>query len=240
MLNADFECIQPCEDDYAGGHELVAEALEGSDVAFARLHALYSRRLYRTILAITKDPSDAEDALQETFLRAHLALDTFQGRSSVYTWLNRIAINSALMILRRRRARPEVLFDPQPETTSEATTIQVEDSSPSPENIYSEKQRLTLLRCAIESLSAELRAPLLMQMQGGTSMKDISNSLQLSVSATKTRLHRARLKVHAFLLDLEGRIQKTSPCSRHSVRRLPARRKFESVSVSGGPRRLHV
>jgi RNA polymerase sigma-70 factor, ECF subfamily len=91
---------------------LVTAIQAGMPEAFAQLHALYSLRLYRTIIAITKNPEDAQDALQETFLRAHLKLHTFEGRSSIYSWLTRIAINSALMILRKRPARSNVL-DPQ-------------------------------------------------------------------------------------------------------------------------------
>src|ERR1700678_882378 len=86
---------------------LVYAAQSGCRAAFDELVSLYSRRVRRTVLAITKNSEDAEDAMQESFLRAFLAISRFEGRSSFYTWLTRIAINSALMILRRRRARPE-------------------------------------------------------------------------------------------------------------------------------------
>src|ERR1700733_14080657 len=107
---------------------LVTAVQAGGPEAFAQLYATYSPRLYRTIIAITKNPEDAQDALQETFLRAHLRGHAFEGRSSIYTWLSRIAINSALMILRKRRTRPEVLFDPQPDNRYE--TIFFEPKSP--------------------------------------------------------------------------------------------------------------
>jgi RNA polymerase sigma factor (sigma-70 family) len=86
---------------------LVYAAQSGCRAAFDELVSLHSRRVRRTILAITKDSEDAEDAMQESFLRAFLAISRFEGRASFYSWLTRIAINSALMILRRRRARPE-------------------------------------------------------------------------------------------------------------------------------------
>jgi len=82
----------------------------GSTMAFDELQKVYSSRLFKTILRITKNWEDAEDALQDTFLRAYLALHGFGGRSSVYSWLTRIAINSALMVLRRRRSRPEAFL----------------------------------------------------------------------------------------------------------------------------------
>ena len=82
----------------------------GSTMALDELQKEYSSRLFKTILRITKNWEDAEDALQDTFLRAYLALHGFGGRSSVYSWLTRIAINSALMVLRRSRSRPEAFL----------------------------------------------------------------------------------------------------------------------------------
>ena len=82
---------------------LVAAARSGSSAAFAELREIYARRVYWKLLNMTKNREDAEDALQDTFLRAYMALHTFEERSSFYSWLTRIAINSALMILRKRR-----------------------------------------------------------------------------------------------------------------------------------------
>jgi len=82
----------------------------GSTMALDELQKEYSSRLFKTILRITKNWEDAEDALQDTFLLAYLALHGFGGRSSVYSWLTRIAINSALMVLRRSRSRPEAFL----------------------------------------------------------------------------------------------------------------------------------
>ena len=120
---------------------IVLAAQEGSPAAFAELHSIYSVRLYKTILAITRNPHDAEEALQETFLRAYLAIKTFEGKSKVYSWLTRIAINSALMILRTRRARPEVLFDPQPDDRYETIFFEPRDPAPNPEQAYDLCQR---------------------------------------------------------------------------------------------------
>ena len=83
--------------------KLVAAARAGSSAAFAELREMYAQRVFRKLLTMTKNREDAEDALQDTFLRAYMALHTFEERSSFYTWVMRIAINSALMILRRRR-----------------------------------------------------------------------------------------------------------------------------------------
>jgi RNA polymerase sigma-70 factor (ECF subfamily) len=175
--------------------EVLAEALNGSHVAFAKLYTIYSKRLYRTIIAITRDSQDAEDALQETFLRAYLALHTFEGRSNISSWLTRIAINSALLILRRRRARPEILFDPQPDSTTEAVVVEIKDSAPNPEEVYAQGQRRLILSRALRSLNPHLLSPLQMQMRTGSSMKEIGRALNISEAAVKTRIHRARVKL---------------------------------------------
>ena len=107
----------------------------GSTMAFDELQKEYSSRLFKTILRITKNWEDAEDALQDTFLRAYLALHGFEGRSSVYSWLTRIAINSALMVLRRRRSRPEALLICSFEEGDGDSPLELKDSSSNPEQL---------------------------------------------------------------------------------------------------------
>jgi RNA polymerase sigma-70 factor, ECF subfamily len=170
-------------------------AQAGSPEAFAEIHANYSQRLYKTILGITKNPEDAEDALQETFLRAHLALHTFEGRSNIYCWLTRIAINSALMILRRRRSHPEILFNPQPDPQADVFCLEVKDSAPDPEQIYDLRQRQVKMLREIRRLRPKLRAPIQMQIVQSSSLKEISQALNLSEATVKARLHRARLRL---------------------------------------------
>src|SRR5580692_862556 len=154
--------------------DIVAAAQAGSSAAFEELHSIYSGRLYQTILSITKNPHDAEEALQETFFKAYRAIKTFEGKSKIYSWLTRIAINSALMILRKRRVRSEVLFDPQPDDRWEAITFEVRDPAPNPEElcILHQHQRKTLR--AIRRLSPRLRAPIRMQIMRGWSVREIS------------------------------------------------------------------
>jgi RNA polymerase sigma-70 factor (ECF subfamily) len=177
--------------------EIVSAAQAGCPKAFAALHAIYSRRLYSTILAITRSPEDAEDALQETFMRVHLAIHTFEGRSTVYSWLTRIAINSALMVLRKRRARTEILFDPQPDAQADAACFDIKDSAPNPEQIYDLRQRFVRLLRAIRKLSPSLREPIQMRMTNESSLKEIGRSLNITEAAVKARLYRARLRLSA-------------------------------------------
>jgi RNA polymerase sigma-70 factor (ECF subfamily) len=181
----------------AHDHDVVCAAQAGSPGALAELYALYSRRLYRTILAITRNPDDAEDALQDTFLRVCLALHTFEGRASFYSWITRIAVNSALLILRKRRARAEVLFDPQPEDQTEAFFPAIQDPALDPEQACDLHQRRMRVQRAIGNLDAHLRRPIQMQMMHDSSMKEIGRALNITEGAVKARLHRARLRISA-------------------------------------------
>ena len=172
--------------------DIVAAAQEGSPAAFEELYSIHYRRLYKTILLITRNPHDAEEALQDTFLRAYLAIKAFEGKSKFSTWLTRIAINSALMVLRKQRIRPEVLFAPGLDDRCEAIVFEVMDSSPNPEELCALRQyQLKMLR-AIRCLSPNLQAPIRMQIMHGWSMREISQALNISEAAVKSRLCRAR------------------------------------------------
>jgi RNA polymerase sigma-70 factor (ECF subfamily) len=177
--------------------EIIAAAQAGSPEAFADLHAIYSPRLYRTILGITKSPEDAEDALQDTFFRASLKIRTFEGRSSIYSWLTRIAINSALMILRKRRARAEILFGSRGDDPAEIFCDDIKDSSPSPEQACSLNQIELRLQRTIRTLDPQLRKPFQMRLLNGTPLKEIGQGLKISEGAVKARLYRARVRLSA-------------------------------------------
>jgi RNA polymerase sigma-70 factor, ECF subfamily len=179
--------------------KLVAAARSGSSAAFAELREIYARRVYRKLLIMTKNREDAEDALQDTFLRAYMALHTFEERSSFYTWVTRIAINSGLMILRRRRLRPEVSFDSTSET-EEASGFEFKDTGPSPEYICVHRQRYAYMLRSIWKLQPRLRQVIEMQMTENRSIKEIAQALEISEAAVKSRLARARARlagVHA-------------------------------------------
>jgi len=180
--------------------DIVLAAQAGSPAAFAKLHSTYSKRLYQTILSITRNPHDAEEALQETFLRAYLAIETFEGRSKVYSWLTRIAVNSALMVLRKRRTRAEVLFDSQPDDRCETRFFEPEDPSPNPEEAYGLRQRRVKTLRAIRRLGPNLQVPIRLQMKHGWSLKEISQSLEISEAAVKSRIYRARQRLSASIV----------------------------------------
>jgi RNA polymerase sigma-70 factor, ECF subfamily len=174
---------------------LVAAARSGSSAAFAELREIYARRVYRKLLIMTKNREDAEDALQDTFLRAYMALHTFEERSSFYTWVTRIAINSALMILRRRRLRPEVSFDSTSETEEAISGFGFKDTGPSPEYICVHRQRYACTLRSIWKLQPRLRQVIEMQMTDNRSIKEIAQALEISEAAVKSRLARARARL---------------------------------------------
>ena len=194
--------------------EQVSAAQAGSTGAFDELQRRYSRSLFKAILRITKNWEDAEDALQDTFLRAYMAIGSFEGRSSVYSWIMRIAINSALMVLRRRRARPRVFMD----ESGEEYSHEIADTALNPEQLCELRQRNHVLLCAIANLEPKLRVPLEIQLSDERPMKEIAESLKLSVPAVKARLYRARVHLAKRVSDSKKH-RLTGPSSR----RLPVR-----------------
>ena len=197
----------------AADDNVVSEAQSGSPEAFQALHALFSQRLYKSIVAITKNRQDAEDALQDTFLRAYLAIHTFESRSNIYSWLTRIAINSALTILRKERARGEVLFDPQPDPQLETLSFVVRDPALNPEQVCDLNQRQLKTQRAIRHLDPRLRAPIRMQLMHGWSIREISRALNISEPAAKSRLYRARIRLSAAnQLNASVRLRKGLVC----------------------------
>jgi RNA polymerase sigma-70 factor (ECF subfamily) len=119
----------------------------------------------------------------------------FEGRSTVYSWLTRIAINSALGLLRRRRSRSEFCFDPQPSDQAKAPSVEVADSSPNPEQLFDLSQRRLILIRAVKELDACLRSPIQMRLESEFSLKQIGERLGISEGAVKARLYRARAQL---------------------------------------------
>jgi RNA polymerase sigma-70 factor (ECF subfamily) len=176
--------------------ELVAAARAGSSSAFEELQSLYSRRLYKRIFSVTRNREDAEDALQDTFLRAYVALNSFEGRSQFASWLTRIAINSALMTLRKRRSRAEVSFDLPSESEEHSQTFDVCDTALNPEQICEQRQRCYCALRAVNKLHPRLRTPLSIWMNQECSMKEVARALDLPLATVKARLHRARKRLN--------------------------------------------
>jgi RNA polymerase sigma-70 factor, ECF subfamily len=188
------EC-QLLYDESLHSQHLVTEARLGSSAAFADLRDIYARRIYHKLLIMTNNRQDAEDALQDTFLRAYLALHTFEGRSSFHTWVTSIAINSALMILRKRRRRSEVSFDVPTENEDARTAFELPYMGPSPEHICDQRQRYACILRSIVKLQPRLRQVVEMRMMGECSIKEMAGTLNISEAAVKSRLCRARARL---------------------------------------------
>jgi RNA polymerase sigma-70 factor, ECF subfamily len=187
--------IASSENEASYSKSLVAAARSGSTAAFTQLREIYAQRVFRKLLTMTKNREDAEDALQDTFLQAYMALHNFEERSSFYTWVTRIAINSALMILRRRRTRAEVSFDGPNDSEESTSVFEFRDAGPSPEHICLHRQSYATMRRSIFSLQPRLRQVIEMQMVGSYSIREIAQSLDISESAVKSRLARARARL---------------------------------------------
>ena len=184
---------------------LVVAARSGCRTAFNELCHLYSQRIYRTIFSITKNAQDTEDALQESFLRAFLALESFEGRASFYTWLTRIAINSALGILRKRHCRPETSLDSTlPQEDEGGGSQDFRDLAPDPEQIFGQQQRHTKLMQAIHKLPTHLRQVVQTHITGDCSVKEVAHRLNISQAAAKSRLYRARTRLGLLIAPRYG------------------------------------
>ncbi len=170
---------------------LVTAAREGDHSAFSELWNRHSKRAFHTMYRITRNQQDAEDALQDAFLKAFVHLKNFDGRSTFSTWLTRIAINTALMILRKKRAHPETSM----EWTADGDNWQqweMPDERANTEQHYAKKEAERHLERAIHSLQPSLRSIIEIQQSHCISLKEIAEVAGISVSATKSRLSRAK------------------------------------------------
>ncbi len=170
--------------------------ITGDRAEFARLVDLYSSSIYRLGLKMLGNPQDAEDVLQNTFLNALTHLPSFEGRSSVATWLYRIAANEALMLIRKRK--PEVSLE-RSDDVSEGESIedlkptQFTDWSALPEDELLSNEGKKLLDAAIQTLPESLRLVFVLRDIEGLSIKETADTLELTETNVKTRLLRARM-----------------------------------------------
>jgi len=182
--------------------DLVRKAQAGDAAAFARLVEPYMRKTYHVALKITRNREDAEDASQQTLLKAFANIRQFQGASQFSTWLTRIAMNEALMLMRKRRSEDSHLaYDndtvegpPTIETICAAETAH-------PEVLYAAREHHEALRTAIGGLRETLRVVVWMLGIEEHKSKDAAKILNLSQSAVKIRFSRARQELRACLAD---------------------------------------
>jgi RNA polymerase sigma factor (sigma-70 family) len=160
--------------------------------AFERLYEQTAPKVLKTLYRITRNQEDAEDALQEAFLSAFVHARDFDGRSSFTTWFTRIAINSALMILRKKRTHPEYSLDEGSVGEEHEAHWVVLDTAPNPERRYAQQEREAILREAVGDLRPAIRRAVEIGQLQDRTMRETAEVLGISVAAAKARLFHAR------------------------------------------------
>ena len=171
--------------------QLVRKAQADDERAFGELVSRYETKVYSLALKMLRNPEDAEDVLQDTFLRAYRGIKSFQGHSTFSTWIYRITANSALMRLRKRQL-PTVSIE---DADERETPINIADWAPGPVEQMLNQETQAAMNEAIESLPPEFRQVFVLRDIEELSNAEVAEILDLSVAAVKSRLHRARLKV---------------------------------------------
>jgi RNA polymerase sigma-70 factor (ECF subfamily) len=179
--------------------KLVRAAKAGDIGAFEQLVKRYDRNVFRIANHITHSREDAEDVVQEAFLKAYSNLEKFQEQSKFYTWLVRIAVNEALMKLRKRRPERFVSLDEDVKTEDDSLPREVADWSPNPEQLYNQEELRDILSRTIQGLPPTFRTVFVLRDVEGLSTEETAEALDLSVPAVKSRLLRARLQLRERL-----------------------------------------
>lgn len=185
--------------------DISLEALIAGDRAeFARMVDMYSTPIYRLGLRMLGNPQDAEDVLQTTFLNALAHLPTFEGRSSLSTWLYRIAANEALMLLRRKKPEVNLEDAEADESAEDLKPTHFVDWSALPEEELLSGEGKKVLDRAIQNLPESMRIVFLLRDIEGLSIKETAGALNLTETNVKTRLLRARMFLREQLSTYYG------------------------------------
>jgi RNA polymerase sigma-70 factor (ECF subfamily) len=180
--------------------ELVVRARAGDVAAFEELVGRHEEKVYRVAMRFTRNETDAAEILQETFLSAWRNLGAFQGNAQFASWLYRVAVNAALMLLRSQKRHPQVAVD---DVTPEALGEAAKDAGPGlgagtdwsrrPDEHFQSEELRRQIQFAVDGLPESQRSVFLMRDVDGLSTEETGELLGLSVPTVKTRLHRARL-----------------------------------------------
>jgi RNA polymerase sigma-70 factor (ECF subfamily) len=181
---------------------LVAQAREGDTRAFGDLVRRYEGKIFRLANHITQNREDAEDVLQETFMKAYEHLEQFKGDSKFYTWIVRIAVNQALMKLRRRKTDKSVSLDEEIDTGEDTVVREIAAWGENPEEQFTREELGEILDGAVQSLEPPYRSVFVLRDVEDLSTEETAEALGLSVPAVKSRLLRARLQLREKLTRL--------------------------------------
>lgn len=194
-----METIQKRAGEDTSELPLVQAAKKGDLEAFSQLVKRYDRNIFRIAQHITHNEEDAQDVVQDAFLKAYQNLEQFQGNSKFYTWLVRIAVNEALMKLRRRRTDKTVSIDEDVETEEGSMPRELADWGPNPEQLYRQSELSDILKKTIQGLPPGFRTVFVLRDVEGLSTEETAEMLGLSIPAVKSRLLRARLQLRERL-----------------------------------------
>ena len=175
--------------------ELVAAAKGGDEGAFETLFKRHQRGIFSVALRYTRVREDAEDVVQQTFVKAFVHLQRFEGKSSLSTWLTRIAVNQALMSLRSRRGLREVLIDDSSSHEETTPALELADAGPDPETAYVQKEEVQILSAAMCRLRPGLRKAIELRDLRELSNLETAARLGVSLGAVKARVFHARRKL---------------------------------------------
>jgi RNA polymerase sigma-70 factor, ECF subfamily len=193
-----------------GDMTLVAAAKNGNRKAFEILVKRHEQKIFFVARRITRSREDAEDVVQQTFQKAFTHLRKFEGRSAFSTWLTRIAITEALIFLRRRRGFREVLIDDLNANGETTAPLEVPDSSPGPEAIYSQREWVEMLYSAVNELPAGMRRAIQLRELDERSSEETAQIMGISVGALKGRTFHGRRKLRERLEHIVERACRTA------------------------------
>ncbi|HWK87490.1 MAG TPA: RNA polymerase sigma factor [Xanthobacteraceae bacterium] len=179
--------------------ELAQRSLARDDQAFRIIMSRYNRRLYRIARGIVRNDSDAEDVVQEAYVKAFMHLADFRGEASLATWLSRITINEALGRLRRKRTRKEVAQIDDQRTQAEIIPFPQMTTQEDPEKTMAQRQILQLVEQATDNLPENFRLVFITRVIEGMNVEETAEILGIPPETVKTRLHRARKLVREQL-----------------------------------------
>jgi len=185
---------------------LVHATKAGDASAFEELVKRYDRRLFRIAQNLMHNREDAEDAVQETFVKAYQHLDQFREDAKFSTWLIRITMNQALMMLRKMRPGREVSIDQDFDSEDRSLPIDIADWAPNPEELYHSTELREILRSKLQGLHPRFRAVFILRDIEGLSVQQTAEALNLTVVAVKARTWRARMQLRERLCKYFRRV----------------------------------
>jgi RNA polymerase sigma-70 factor, ECF subfamily len=183
---------------------LVTAAKNGDQEAFEILVGRHRRRILALAMRFVRIQEDAEDIVQQSFQKAFVYLERFEGKSRFSTWLTRIAINEALMWLRRKRASPEVPIEDWTTIDETAVAVDLADSDPSPEENCLHEEQKRILSAAVNQLNPRTRRAIELRELGELSTEETARILGISIGAVKARLFHARKELRKSLRHYFG------------------------------------